>query len=771
MARGRNVRRKVAPSEPKSSVADTKQEADSVENESTKEGSPETCPLCESHPRKASKKENWVGCEGCERWFHWSCVNQPESLDSIDKWFCAECLVEDPSRSITFKPDKGPTRKSRRTTTKVDYATLNEGVHPADPKRWMHYLATKRIVPHAFPTMKGSEVTSAWLTENEDAMTQPIIIEEPEGLGMKMPDPSFTVSDVARMVGEDEKVEVLDVGTQREDKGWTLGKWADYYNSPPRDRDKIRNVISLEISETKLAEKILPPRLVRQIDWVEQAWPVNKRKGQYPKVQLYCLMSVAQCWTDWHLDFAGSSVYYHILRGSKVFYFIRPTPANLAAYEKWSGSEVHQSNVWLGDWVDEVVKVELQQGNTMIIPTGWIHCVYTPTDSLVFGGNFLHSWNIATQLRVRQLELATKVPKKFRFPMFRKLCWYVAEKMVRDIKAKEEIHPRILSGLEALATFLVNEVHIIERKASTEAARKDSKDQVPTTTRDPSSLARELRWRVRLALGSESGDELETPLLRGSYSTNGINGHEKRSSVTPGAVAGVKRKRGRGVSQLSSSERGPIFRGYEPRPWDVSEMRKIQPVQTVQVSMLQPGLEDSIAWADSNAVIDPSSSSTPSSSRVEYTSAVDEVVKVRKTLRGDVVTILERETIRRVYERWEFAEDDDAAETRVKEEESVDPADEGAHLGEKEISKSESVSPCDAAPQNMVDANSPPPEDYPIEPASTDQATEEVLMDVDDGAPSPHLPPSPPVPLQTCNPNSVPEEPPASPEMIQESGD
>lgn len=50
----------------------------------------------------------------------------------------------------------------------------------------------------------------------------------------------------------------------------------------------------------------------------------------------------------------------------------------------------------------------------MIIPTGWIHAVvrlhtsspfykrnhapqYTPTDTLVFGGNFLHSYNVATR--------------------------------------------------------------------------------------------------------------------------------------------------------------------------------------------------------------------------------------------------------------------------------------------------------------------------------------------------------------------------------------
>ena len=69
--------------------------------------------------------------------------------------------------------------------------------------------------------------------------------------------------------------------------------------------------------------------------------------------------------------------------------------------------------------VDEVVKVTLTQGNTMIIPTGWIHAVvgsshiyvtsansirqYTPVDALVFGGNFLHSYNMSTREWVASL--------------------------------------------------------------------------------------------------------------------------------------------------------------------------------------------------------------------------------------------------------------------------------------------------------------------------------------------------------------------------------
>lgn len=45
-------------------------------------------------------------------------------------------------------------------------------------------------------------------------------------------------------------------------------------------------------------------------------------------------MGMKGSWTDWHVDFAASSVYYTIHTGSKVFYFIRPTEQNLKAYNE-----------------------------------------------------------------------------------------------------------------------------------------------------------------------------------------------------------------------------------------------------------------------------------------------------------------------------------------------------------------------------------------------------------------------------------------------------
>lgn len=77
---------------------------------------------------------------------------------------------------------------------------------------------------------------------------------------------------------------------------------------------------------------------------------------------------------SFHIDFGGSSVFYHVLSGEKHFYFVEPTLVNLKKYERWSDSQ-DQSNVFFGDLVKECIKVVLYPGNTMIIPSGWVRLV------------------------------------------------------------------------------------------------------------------------------------------------------------------------------------------------------------------------------------------------------------------------------------------------------------------------------------------------------------------------------------------------------------
>lgn len=54
-------------------------------------------------------------------------------------------------------------------------------------------------------------------------------------------------------------------------------------------------------------------------------------------------------------------------------------------------------------------RIELKKGWTFMLPSGWIHGVYTKEDSLVFGGNFLHNYNIPMQIKVYNIENKTKV--------------------------------------------------------------------------------------------------------------------------------------------------------------------------------------------------------------------------------------------------------------------------------------------------------------------------------------------------------------------------
>ncbi|KAI0302356.1 hypothetical protein B0F90DRAFT_1714157 [Multifurca ochricompacta] len=552
------------------------------------------CPACsvsltrDMRSSKDEDSESWVRCDSCKTWYHWRCVGENGQLEVIDKWFCDPCRAADDRRTITLKL---PTRKSARNRPVRDYVNLHSGADSPDPRRWSQLLESKVFSNDSFKRMKGSEL-------NQECLT---------------------VSEIATTLGHETPLEVI------------VGK---LYSTEPSSREKIRNVISLEISGTKLGERVLPPRLVRHIDWVEKFWPIIEG------VQLYCLMGVAGAWTDWHIDFAGSSVYYHILRGSKTFLFIRPTATNLALYERWSGSEI-QSHTWLGDMVDEVTRVDLSEGNTMIIPTGWIHAVYTPQDALVFGGNFLHSYNAKLQLKVHEIEIATHVPKKFRFPLFSRsvlrLCWYVGEKYQRDLRAKEDFSPRVLESVEALSEFLVAEVRAMER--GPESVRRDFRDQVPIDkVKDAPAIARELRWRVRLAEG---------------YASDGERGNAKEEFIRKD----IKRKRKRTTDFPSSylaTSSDPRFRNYRPKVWEALEEEHDEGTHHIVMESVQDIGSLLKSWTDWKEEPAGSASEEGKKVKVEVGRRRQVIVKTRKTDHG-----FERQRVERVAEMWIWDDEDE----------------------------------------------------------------------------------------------------------------
>jgi hypothetical protein len=120
-------------------------------------------------------------------------------------------------------------------------------------------------------------------------------------------------------------LDVIDVERQ-ETVSMSIGELNEYFKATPRT--KTYNLISFEISKTKLTEEITAPEIVHQLSWVSNGvWPPEQANNcvlekssssnNYivkPEVQKYCLISASNSYTDFHIDFGGSSVWYHTLK-------------------------------------------------------------------------------------------------------------------------------------------------------------------------------------------------------------------------------------------------------------------------------------------------------------------------------------------------------------------------------------------------------------------------------------------------------------------------
>uniref|UniRef100_A0A671MM14 Lysine-specific demethylase 7B n=1 Tax=Sinocyclocheilus anshuiensis TaxID=1608454 RepID=A0A671MM14_9TELE len=389
-----------------------------------------------------------IECDICKDWFHGSCVEVEEhhAVD-IDVYHCPNCDVH-----------HGPSlMKKRRNWHRHDYTEPDDGSKPVQAGT---SVFVRELQARTFPSgdeilqqMYGSQVTQRYLERH--GFRYPIAVHKMEGLGLRLPPPDFSVKDVERYVGGDKVIDVIDVARQADSK-MKLSAFVMYYYSP--QRPKVLNVISLEFSDTRMSELVVVPDIAQKMSWVENYWPDD---SYFPKpfVQKYCLMGVKDSYTDFHIDFGGTSVWYHVLWGEKIFYLIKPTSANLALYEEWSSSP-SQSEVFFGEKVDKCYKCVVRQGTTLLIPTGWIHAVLTSQDCMAFGGNFLHNLNIGMQLRCYEMERRLKTPDLFKFPYFEAICWYVAKNLLETLKESREdncLPPEyLIKGVKALITALRN---------------------------------------------------------------------------------------------------------------------------------------------------------------------------------------------------------------------------------------------------------------------------------------------------------------------------
>lgn len=144
--------------------------------------------------------------------------------------------------------------------------------------------------------------------------------------------------------------------------------WVSSFRSPMQERTRVLNVISLEFSKTPLCDHVQAPVIAKQLDCLTSCWnSIDDKTLQRPEVchrnlfqqlsgggglflpffsltcacnisvykvmhihrsmysnydrvvyatqvQHYCLMGPAGAWTDFHIDFGGTSVWYHVYK-------------------------------------------------------------------------------------------------------------------------------------------------------------------------------------------------------------------------------------------------------------------------------------------------------------------------------------------------------------------------------------------------------------------------------------------------------------------------
>ncbi|KAI5791950.1 hypothetical protein EDC01DRAFT_630454 [Geopyxis carbonaria] len=292
---------------------------------------------------------------------------------------------------------------------------------------------------HISPKLRRTSVDEHREREGADALDMII----PAGL---------TVRKVGEMIGMTRPVEVIEVlsQTSTKDEKWTMENLVNYFESPVRE--KIYNCISCEVSDTSLGKQISRPKLVRESDLVDRVWR-DHHQLRKPTVGKYVLMSVKDSFTDFHIDFAGSSVFYHVYEGEKIFLVIRPTEKTLKAYEEWSKNP-EMNSIWFPSLVPEAACsiMKLKKGDTLFIPSGWIHAVHTPVDTLVIGGNFLTKNQYAKQFKVYHIEVATGVKLSQRYPRFSTLMWHCLWDYCQNDPIPKQVDDALQKG------------HIVKRK-------------------------------------------------------------------------------------------------------------------------------------------------------------------------------------------------------------------------------------------------------------------------------------------------------------------
>jgi len=211
-------------------------------------------------------------------------------------------------------------------------------------QRYKSYFFTRHWPTQPALRMEGAEVTLEWMRNSSFNHNRPFMCTNASSLGMSLPPSTIPIRDLLSYIPPHTLLSVIDVATQRESSDWSIAQFVNYYETPVTKRTATCNIISLEVTNTRLHKQFIAlPRVVSEMDWMKTMWPQNIPAPNTTDpsssativptpsiyVQLYTLIGAEGSYTDFHIDFGGSSVWYHVVRGKKMFLLVEPTAENI----------------------------------------------------------------------------------------------------------------------------------------------------------------------------------------------------------------------------------------------------------------------------------------------------------------------------------------------------------------------------------------------------------------------------------------------------------
>ena len=123
-------------------------------------------------------------------------------------------------------------------------------------------------------------------------------------------------------------------------------------------------------------------------------------------------MSQRGCWTTTHADSGGMCAWVHINSGKKLWWMWPPTADNVLRHHEALSAEKGENGLearFLLEDTGDAICFTLEAGDTIIMPPGWLHAVYTCEDTIAWSGDFAHLSTIDLSVRALRNEIRREV--------------------------------------------------------------------------------------------------------------------------------------------------------------------------------------------------------------------------------------------------------------------------------------------------------------------------------------------------------------------------